>query len=122
MLGVGFDEGQPRCVVVGCVDGALAAFGQHVSVDITDCHAGLEVVVDVCGVVEHPECDVAGPAGDVEDVPPALLFDVAFAGWEGGAWVQGADEVVFPEAVDAEGHEVVHCVVGGCDGAEHGAD
>ena len=30
--------------------------------------------------------------------------------------------MVFPEAVDAEGHEVVHGVVGGGDGAEDGTD
>lgn len=44
-------------------------------------------MVDVCGVVEHPEGDVAGPAGDVEDVPAAFLGCVAFSGWEGGAGV-----------------------------------
>jgi hypothetical protein len=27
-------------------------------------------------------------------------------------WVQVADKVVFPEAVNAKGHEVVHRVVG----------
>lgn len=101
VLGVGFDEGQPRGVVVGCVDGALAAFGQHVGVDVADGDAGLEVVVDVCRVVEHAEGDVAGPAGDVEDVPAAFLVDVALARGEDGAWVERADEMVFPEAVDA---------------------
>ena len=30
--------------------------------------------------------------------------------------------MVFPQAVDAEGHEVVHCVVGGGDGGEDCAD
>lgn len=30
--------------------------------------------------------------------------------------------MVFPEAVDSQGHEVVHCVVGGCDGGEYGGD
>lgn len=78
-------------------------------------------MVDVCGVVQHAEGDVAGPAGDVEDVP-ALVFGVGWAVCGGRAGVQGADEVVFPEAVDAQGHEVVHGVVGRGDGAEDGAD
>ena len=30
--------------------------------------------------------------------------------------------MVFPEAVGAEGHEVVHCVVGGGDGGEDCGD
>lgn len=30
--------------------------------------------------------------------------------------------MIFPEAVDAEGHEVVHGVVGGGDGGEDGGD
>ena len=30
--------------------------------------------------------------------------------------------MVFPEPVDAEGHEVVHAVVVGCYGGEDGAD
>lgn len=38
------------------------------------------------------------------------------------AGVQTADEVVFPEAMDTQGHEVVHCVVRGGNGAEDGTD
>ena len=38
------------------------------------------------------------------------------------AGVEGADEVVFPEAVGVEGHKVVHCVVGGGDGGEYCAN
>ena len=68
-------------------------------------------------MVEEAEGDVACSAGYVED----CLGDGGgvvriFAG------VEGADEVVFPEAVGAKGHEVVHCVVGGGDGGEYGAD
>lgn len=75
-------------------------------------------MVDVGRVVEHAECDVAGPAGDVKDVPSFAVW----AGGEGSARVEGAHKVVFPQAVDSEGHQVVHSVVGGCDGAEDGAD
>lgn len=103
MFGVGLDEGETRGVVVGCFEGALAAFGQHVGVDVADCDAGLEVVVDVCCVVEHAEGDVAGPAGDVEDVP-TLVFGVGGSVGDWCAWVEGAHEVVFPKAVDAQGH------------------
>jgi hypothetical protein len=38
------------------------------------------------------------------------------------ARVEAADEVVFPEAVDAQGHEVVHGVVAAGDGGEDGGD
>ncbi len=76
------------------------------------------VVVDERGVVEHAQGDVAGAAGDVED-GPALL---GRGGGGVGAGVEGADEAVFPEAVDAERHEVVHGVVGGGDGGEDGSD
>jgi hypothetical protein len=38
------------------------------------------------------------------------------------AGVEAADEVVFPEAVDAQGHEVVHGVVAAGDGGEDGGD
>lgn len=81
-------------------------------------------VVDVVGVVEHAEGDVAGAAGDVEDVP-ALRRGGAGGGRERtgvGAGVEGAHEVVFPETVDAEGHEVVHGVVGAGDGGEDAGD
>lgn len=70
------------------------------------------VVVDRGAVVEQAEGDVAGAAGDVED---------RLRGG-GGAGVEGADEAVFPEAVGAEGHEVVHCVVRGRDGGEDRGD
>lgn len=72
------------------------------------------VAVYGCGVVEEAEGDVAGPTGYVE---PCLR------GLGGGrAGIQGAHEVVFPETVDAEGHEVVHGVVRGGDGGEDGGD
>ena len=61
-------------------------------------------MVDVCGVVEHAEGNVAGASGDVEDGPGLVS--------RRGARVQGAHEVIFPDAVDAEGHQVVHRVVG----------
>lgn len=38
------------------------------------------------------------------------------------AGVQTADEVVLPEAMDTQRHEVVHCVVRSSNGAEDGAD
>jgi hypothetical protein len=65
------------------------------------------IVVYVCRVVEDAEGDIAGSACDIKDFPAGL-------GCAGGvaAGVYAADEVVFPEAVDAQGHEVVHCVVG----------
>lgn len=78
-------------------------------------------VVDIVGVVEHAEGDVACAAGDVEDVP-ALRGGGAGGRCQGagvGAGVEGAHEMVFPQAVDAEGHEVVHCVVRGRDGGEN---
>jgi hypothetical protein len=55
-------------------------------------------MVDVCCVVEHSEGDVACAAGYVEDVPAAL---VGCHGWEARAWVEGAHEVIFPEAVNS---------------------
>ncbi len=72
------------------------------------------VVVDEGGVVEHAESDIACTAGDIEDCP-------GFCGLvrEGrGPRIQGAHEGVFPEAMDAEGHQVVHGVVGRGDGGE----
>lgn len=71
-------------------------------------------------MVKEAESDVSCTACDVEDVHALRLG----GGREKGvyAWVEGADEVVFPEAVDVEGHEVVHGVVGGCDRGEDGTD
>ena len=63
-------------------------------VDVCDYNLGFWVVVDVGGVVEEAESNVACSTGDVEDAE----------GVGGGAGVEGADEVVFPEAVDAQGH------------------
>jgi hypothetical protein len=78
---------------------------------------GVWVVVDVCCVVEHAEGDVARAACNVEDAPAGLGGAGRVA-----AGVERADKVVFPQAVDAEGHEVVHGVVRGGDGAEDCAD
>lgn len=71
------------------------------------------------GVVEEAEGDVACAAGDVQDV----LGGGRGGGRKGGeARVEGRDEVVFPDAVPAEGHEVVHFVVRVCHGREDGGD
>ena len=85
----------------------LATLGEHIRIDVGDCNVCVWVVVYICRVVEDAEGDVAGAACDVEDFPAGL-------GCAGGvaAGVYAADKVVFPEAVDTEGHEVVHCVVG----------
>ncbi len=81
-------------------------------VDVTDDNSRPRIIVDCSGVVEEAERDVACSAGDVE-----VGLRVG-----GRAGVEGADEVVFPEAVGVEGHEVVHGVVGGGDGGEDGGD
>ena len=90
---------EARGAGVGSLQRALAAFGEHVWVYVCDGDFGVGVVVDGGGVVEHAEGDVAGAAGYVEDVHALLLVT---GGGEGvAAWVQVADEVVFPEAVDS---------------------
>jgi hypothetical protein len=124
-LGVGFEEVDAAGGGVGCLGQALAALGEHFGVDVGDGDVRGGVAVQHSGVVEHAHGDVAGAARDVED---SLLFarggGIVGAGGEVGAdaWVEAADEVVFPEAVDAEGHEVVHGVVAAGDGGEDGGD
>lgn len=63
--------------------------------------------MDQGAVVEQAEGDVAGSGGDVEDGDPG--GGGGGGGGRGGggggkARVEGSDEIVFPEAVDAEGH------------------
>lgn len=69
VLGVGFEEGEARGARVGRREGPLFSFREHVWVDVCDGDAGVRVIVDGGGVVEHPEGDVASTARDVEDVP-----------------------------------------------------
>lgn len=65
-------------------------------------------------MIEHSECDVTCAAGDVKDAH-------GLAAWL-SAGVQGADEIVLPETVDAEGHGIVHNVIRRSDGGEHFGD
>jgi hypothetical protein len=118
---VGFEEVYAAGGGVGRLREALAALGEHFRVDIRDGDVRGGVAVEGGGVVEHAHGDVAGAAGDVED---ALLFTglAGVAGVGVDARVEAADEVVFPEAVDAQGHEVVHGVVAAGDGGEDGGD
>ncbi len=65
-------------------------------------------------MVKHAESDVTCATSNIENVP-------GFRGLirEGSCTrVQGAHKGVFPQAVDAEGHEVVHGVVRAGDGGE----
>jgi hypothetical protein len=119
VLCVCLDEAEARRARVRRRQRALLALGQHGRVDVGDGHARVRVVVDVRGVVEHAERDVARAAGDVED---AHARGAGHRGQRVAAWVEVAHEMVFPEAVDAEGHEVVHRVVRRGDGREDGAD
>lgn len=78
------------------------------------------VGVDCGCVVEEAEGDVAGSACYVEHFLRGLRLGLGLGLW--GTGVQGTDEAVFPKAVDAQGHVVVHGVVGRGDGGEDGFD
>jgi len=85
-------------------EGAFLAFGEHGGVDVADgdgCRGG---IVDCVGVVQEAEGDVAGAACYVEDFIARGWVGRGCGRGGGEAGVERADEVVFPEAVDAEGH------------------
>ena len=98
VFGVCQEKGERGAIGPGGFEGAFATLGEHGGVDVADgagCRGG---AVDGVCVVQEAEGDVAGAAGYVEDF--------VARGWGGGgagrvAGVEGADEVVFPEAVDA---------------------
>jgi hypothetical protein len=121
LLCICLDEPQARTSCIRRLQTPLLALGQHVGVDVCDGDVGVGVVVDVAGVVEHAECDVARATGDVKDVP-ALVARGRGGGQRVAAGVQVAHEVVFPQAVDTQRHEVVHRVVRGGDRGEDAAD
>lgn len=108
--------GQRECITghVSLLQCPFFALFQHIGVDIGAYYACLTVSIDFLGVIEHSECDVPCAAGDVEDAH-------RLAAWL-SAGVQGADEIVLPETVDAEGHSIVHNVIRGGDGGEHLGD
>jgi len=73
---------------------------QHLSVDIDDVHPRLAVAVGFARVVEDAQSDVPSPARDV---------DAAHGSTH--ARTQKRDERVFPEAVYAERHGIIHEVI-----------
>lgn len=85
------------------VAGASFAGGEHRRVDVSDGDGGGGGVVDGVGVVEEAEGDVPSPTGDIEDCPALGGGRAVGCGQRGagGAGIEGAYEVVFPEAVDA---------------------
>jgi len=102
--GIGAAElGSGRGGAVGWVVGwgVLRSLGEHFGAEIAAGHGG-------SGAGEA-EGDVAGAAADIEG---------GFGGADGGE----ADEAVFPEAVEAEGLEVVDEVVAGSDAGEEALD
>lgn len=114
VLGVGLEEGEVCLLACGEGLGPLLAHCQHVWVDVGDGHAHVRVAVHDVGMIQVAEGDVACAAGYVEDV---LGWGVRWVGGE--AWVEGGYVVIFPDAMPAEGHQVVHAVVGLCDTAEY---
>lgn len=139
VFGVGAEEGEGCLLARGEEGRALFADREHGRVDVGDGHADGGVGVEDVRGVQHAEGDVAGAAGDVEDV---LRGAGVWAGGQGGeARVEGGDEVVsvgrrlgwaggrggrrgdgLPDAVPAKGHEVVHAVVGFGDAGEDAGD
>lgn len=73
ILGVCFDKVKPRRARVRRLERALFALSQHVRVDVGDGDACVNVVVDVRGVVEHAESNVACATCDVQDVHAPVL-------------------------------------------------
>ena len=92
VLGVGLDEAEGGLLGGGERLGALLADRQHGRVDVADGDAHVRVAVDDVCCVEHAEGDVAGAAGDVEDVLRGARVGARGQGAE--AWVEGGDEVV----------------------------
>lgn len=68
-------------------------------------------------MLQHAESDIPRPARDIQNRLPFPLLDAILH-----TGVYGAHEVVFPESVRADGHEVVHGVIGGGDGGEDVGD
>lgn len=68
VLGVGLEKGEGGLLGGGEGLGALLADGEHVGVDVGDGDADIWVVVEVVGVGEVAEGDVACAACYVEDV------------------------------------------------------
>lgn len=112
VFGVGLDEGESFLLGGGQTRRGGAGFAdrEHGAVDVGDGDADRRVGVDDVGVVEHAEGNVAGAAGDVEYVLRTGRGRAA-GGQRGEAWVEGCDEVVLPNAMPAERHEIVHAVV-----------
>lgn len=82
---------------VGSSEGAFAALGKHLWVDIADCYGGGGCAVDSITVVEQAEGDVTGAASYVEHFPGRG------GRGRGAAWVKGANEMVSGGLLDCYG-------------------
>lgn len=102
--GFGVARHPAEIIGVASVEGAVAAHAQHFSVEIAERDFAIRP-----GFLADAKGDVACAARDVEIMQPLLRAYLA-------------DEMVFPEAVEAAGHDVVHDVISGCDGIEHADD
>ncbi len=101
---------------------AFSAFGKHLWVDVGDYNTSGGVAVDGGGVVEESEGDVACAASDVEDcLSGRVMWAGSVGGGESDTRIERTNEMVFPETVDAEGHEVVHGIVVRSDRGEDSA-
>lgn len=89
---------------VAAVKRAVAADAQHFGVEVAERDLAIRT-----GLLADAEGDIARTARDVEIMQTLLRADLA-------------DEVVFPEAVQAAGHDIVHDVVIVRHGIEHADD
>lgn len=97
-LGVAELEADLRRVPVHGLLHTLLALDEHLGVNVEDSDARLAVQVLCPRVVQQAQRNVARAAGHVETV-------------DATTGVQHLHKVVLPQAVDAEGHGIVHNVV-----------
>ena len=104
------------------LDGTLLAHVKHRRIDVAHGQRDRQLVGAVFpSFVKDPEGDVARASSHIETLERLTADDLAlrvqnFARLE---WTNLADEIILPEAVNADGHGIVHQVVAVSHVGEH---
>ena len=75
---IGFKKIESISSCVACSKTSFSPLCKHLRIYIRDGDRSLRIMIDMCGVVEHSECNISCTTSDIQDLPSLVGFRGSF--------------------------------------------